>query len=370
MAERKRGNGEGSKPRKRPDGRWEARYTDAEGKRRSVYGATRKEVAGKLVEALASKDESQPFKPTNITVRDFLAEYQDAVKHGLKRRSFENVRDVIRLHLIPEFGSNKLKNLTRERVQKLYTSKLNAGLSPARVSCIHRVLSAALNTAVRWRYLEHNVCQEVNPPRIPAPEIRPFSLEEAKRFLSAAEAEEDYHALYVLGVTTGARWGELAGLPWRNVDLERRAMRIERTVVNVKGGLAFDTPKTKGSIRNVSLTTKATEALLHHRERQQGRGLPTQGDALVFTNKAGKPIHQSNFIRRSFKPLLKRANLPDTNWHAATRHTCTCLLLLERVNPKSVALQMGWASVAFMLENYARFLPGWGDGGTMDRLFS
>jgi hypothetical protein len=45
-----------------------------------------------------------------------------------------------------------------------------------------------------------------------------------------------------------------------------------------------------------------------------------------------------------------------------------CLLLLDRVNPKSVALQMGWSSVAFMLENYARFLPGWVDGGAMDRL--
>jgi hypothetical protein len=45
-----------------------------------------------------------------------------------------------------------------------------------------------------------------------------------------------------------------------------------------------------------------------------------------------------------------------------------CLLLLDRVNPKSVALRMGWSSVAFMLENYARFLPGWVDGGAMDRL--
>jgi integrase len=98
--------------------------------------------------------------------------------------------------------------------------------------------------------------------------------------------------------------------------------------------------------------------------------LPVEGDTLVFTNTVGKPIHQSNFIRRSFKPLLKRAGLPDTNWHAATRHTCTCILLLEGVNPKSVAMQMGWSSVAFMLENYARFLPGWGDNGAMDTALS
>lgn len=369
MVERKRGNGEGSRPRKRPDGRWEARYMDANGKRRSVYGATRKEVAGKLVEALANKDKPQPLKPTNITVGQFLAEYRNAVRYSLKRRSFENVRDVIRLHLTPEFGSTKLNNLRRDQIQEMYTKKLNAGLSAARVSCIHRVLSAALNTAVRWRYLERNVCREVNPPRVPAPEIRPFSLEEARRFLAAAEGDR-YHALYVLGLTSGARWGELAGLFWKDLDLERRTMHIQRSLINARGGLTFDTPKTKGSIRNVGLTAIATEALQQHRKNQREEGFPVEGDTLVFTNTSGKPLHQSNFIRRSFKPLLKRAKLPETNWHAATRHTCTCLLLLDRVNPKSVALQMGWSSVAFMLEKYARFLPGWSDGGAMDQMLS
>jgi integrase len=126
----------------------------------------------------------------------------------------------------------------------------------------------------------------------------------------------------------------------------------------------LEEPKTKGSRRSVGLTVNASDALIHHRERMRDERHRVEGDALVFVNTAGKPLHASNFIRRSFKPLLKRANLPDTNWHAATRHTC--ILLLEGVNPKSVALQMGWSSVAFMLSNYARFLPGWGDGGAMD----
>jgi integrase len=369
VAERKRGNGEGSKPRKRPDGRWEARYTDAQGKRRSVYGTTRKEVAGKLADAIAHKDEAPAFKPTNITVRDFFAEYKDAVRHSLKRRSFENVRDVIRLHLLPELGTTKLKDLSREQVQRMYNEKLTTGLSAARVSCVHRVLSAALNTAVRWHYLPHNVCREVSAPRVPAPEVRPLSLDEAKRFLTAAEGDR-LEALYVLGLTSGARWGELAGLYWSSLDLERRIMRIERSLINAEGGLSLDSPKTRGSVRSVGLTIKATEALIRHRERQVDEGHLVEGNALVFTNTVGRPLHASNFIRRNFKPLLQRTNLPDTNWHAATRHTCTCILLLEGVNPKSVAMQMGWSSVAFMLENYARFLPGWGDNGAMDSALS
>src|SRR5215218_1496889 len=310
-------------------------------------------------------DEPRVFAPANITVAEYFAQYEDAAKHTMKRRSLETLSDIARLHLLPAFGSIKLKDLSRERVQRLYSDKLDAGLSAARVRRIHGVLSSALNTAVRWGLLELNVCKEVLPPRVPQPAIRPFNKQEAKRFLAAAEGDR-YEALFVLGLTSGARWGELTGLFWSDLDLDRRVMRIQRTLVNGYGGHTFDTPKTRGSRRSVGLTKLAVEALKRHRKRQEDKGLPVEGDALVFTNNAGKPIHASNFIRRNFKPLLKRAGLPDTNWHAATRHTCTCSLLLEGVNPKSVAIQMGWSSVAFMLENYARFLPGWGDDGVID----
>lgn len=368
MAERKRGNGEGGKPRKRPDGRWEARYTDANNKRRSVYGSTRKEVAGKLVEALAHKDDAPVFVPADITVREFFNEYEDVAIDTMKRRSFETYQSIARVHLLPAFGSTKLNALNREQVQRMYSRKRDAGLSPARIRRIHSAFSAALNMALRWRYLEHNVCKEVSPPRVPPPEIRPFSLEEAKRFLKASESDERYHALFVLGLTTGARWGELTGLFWSDLDLQNSTMQIQRSLIKGKGGYSFDTPKTKGSRRSVGLTKLATDALLRHRERQHSSGHSVAGSTLVFTNSVGSPVNHSHFRRNHFKPLLNSANLPDTTFHAATRHTCTCLLLLDRVDPKSVALQLGWSSMAFMLENYARFMPGWGDGGSMDRM--
>ena len=364
---KKNGNGEGS-IRQRKDGRYEARYcieTPDGLKRRSVYGKTRKEVAAKLAEAITSKDDIPAFEPAGMTVREFLAEYQEAIRHTIKRRSFQTTEDIVRLHILPEVGTMRLMDLDRKHIQRMYTRKRNAGLSPATVKRMHDVLAAALNHAVRWRYIEHNPCEGVSKPRVPQPEIRPFSLDEAKRFIAAAEGDR-YEALYVLGVTSGARWGELAGLQWKDLNIDHRVMHIQRALVRGYGHWTLEEPKTKGSRRSVGLTRKATDALTRHRERMREEGHQVEGDALVFTNKVGKPLHASNFIRRSFKPLLKRAKLPDTNWHAATRHTCTCILLLEGVNPKSVAMQMGWSSVAFMLETYARFLPGWGDGGAMD----
>ena len=365
MVERKRGNGEGSRPRQRPNGRWEARYTDASGKRRSIYGATRKEVAGKLTQAMATKDDVPAFEPTTITVREFFGQYDEVARDTMKRRSLETYRGIARKHLLPALGSIKLHDLDRERVQRMYSRKRDTGLSPARIRRIHGVLSSALNMAVRWHYIERNVCREVSPPRVPAPEIRPLSIGEAKRLLDAA-ADDRLEALYMLGLTSGARWGEVSGLYWSDLDLEHRVMHISRSLIKGKGGYSFDTPKTKGSRRSVGLTVRAVEALMRHRERQYADGHPVSGDALVFTNTIGNPVNHSHFRRNHFKPLLDRAGLPDTTWHAATRHTCCCILLLKGVNPKSIAMQQGWSSVAFLLEHYARFLPHWNDGGAMD----
>ena len=126
-------------------------------------------------------------------------------------------------------------------------------------------------------------------------------------------------------------------------------MRIHRSLIKGKGGYSFDAPKTNTSRRSVALTRRAVQALERHKERQQSEGRKVSGNELVFTNTVGNPVNHSHFMRKHFKKVLERADLPDTTWHAVTRHTATCILLLEGVNPKSVAMQMGWSSVAFML---------------------
>jgi integrase len=204
---KKNANGEGSRPRKRADGRWEARYW-REGKRCSVYGKTRKEVADKLAEALAEKGETPVFVSVNITVAEFLGQYEDTVRDSMKRRSLETYQSIAKVHLLPAFGDIKLRDLRREQVQRMYSDKRDGGLSAARVRRIHGVLSSALNQALRWSLIEHNVSKEVTPPRVPAPEIRPFSRDEARRFLEATESDR-FHALYVLGLTSGMRLGEI-----------------------------------------------------------------------------------------------------------------------------------------------------------------
>jgi integrase len=93
-------------------------------------------------------NEPTQFEPSNLTVREFLAQYEDVAKDTMKRRSFETYRDIATKHLLPAFGNCKLRDLIREHIQRIYTQKRDQGLSAAGVRRIHGILSAALNKAV------------------------------------------------------------------------------------------------------------------------------------------------------------------------------------------------------------------------------
>jgi integrase len=84
-----------------------------------------------------------------------------------------------------------------------------------------------------------------------------------------------------------------------------------------------------------------------------------QDNNLVFSTTAGKPLNFRNVATTSFKPLLKKAGLPDIRFHDL-RHTCAMLLLSRGHHPKLVQELLGHASVAMTLDRYSHVLPGMG----------
>ncbi len=357
---RKNANGDGSRPRKRPDGRWEARYwveTPSGRKRRSVYGSSRKDCAEKLAEAISAKEDFVAI-PANITVSEFLKQYLEAAREKLRRRTWEGHEETVRVHLVPSLGHLKLKELTRSHVQSLYTAKRVRGLSPGTVRRIHAVLSAALSAAVRWRLLPYNVCKDADPPRTEPPEIRPLNQEEARAFMVAAEGER-HHALFCLALTTGMRRGEILGLRWGCLDLALRTVHVRQTLVAGRGSPTFESPKSAKSRRSITLTTRAVDALELHRERQGKAGFSVEDEALVFTSIRGTPLNTSR-LRLAFKAFLVRAGLPDIRFHDL-RHTCATLLLCQGVHPKIVQELLGHTTINITLDTYSHVLPGIGD---------
>ena len=91
----------------------------------------------------------------------------------------------------------------------------------------------------------------------------------------------------------------------------------------------------------------------------------------MFPNTSGGPTDYTNLVPRHFKPLLKRAGLPNIRFHDL-RHTCATLLLAKGVHPKIVSEMLGHSSVSITLDTYSHVIPGLGDAaaGAMDEVLS
>jgi len=156
------------------------------------------------------------------------------------------------------------------------------------------------------------------------------------------------------------RQGELLGLRWADVDLDTARLHVRAIMQRNHEGIGLREPKTASSRRQIALTGMAIAALRRHRARQLeerlAAGARWQDNDLVFTNSVGRPIEASNLLKRSFKPLLKKAGLPDIEFHGL-RHTAATILLKQRVPAKVVSEMLGHAQVAVTLAIYTHVLP-------------
>ncbi len=364
---RKRGNGEGSIGRRKGGG-WMAQYVvyTAEGrKRRTLYGRTRAETAAKLAKALANREDGFISDAGNLKVREYLERWlKDSVEGNVGHRTLSNYQLQVRRHIVPALGGIKLKTLSPAHVQGFYRQKLDAGLSHASVRYVHAVLHRALKQALRWGLVSHNATEAVDIPQLAREEVTALSPEQARSFLEAARGDR-YECMYVVAVTVGLRRGEILGLRWVDVDLEAATLRVARQLQRMRdrSGLRFATPK-GGKGRTISLPPRAVEALRAHRARQAEERLRAgslyRDGNLVFATQVGTPLEPSNIDRRSFKPLLREAGLPDVRFHDL-RHTCATLLLSRGVNPKFVQELLGHADVGLTLNTYSHYIPSMGD---------
>lgn len=158
------------------------------------------------------------------------------------------------------------------------------------------------------------------------------------------------------------RQGELLGLRWRDVDLDRAALQVRMSLQETTGRYILAETKTAHSRRSVALAPATVAALRAHRARQDAERLAL-GAAwdgaldLVFPNERGGLMIPHNLAKRSFKRLLARAGLPATVRFHDLRHTAATLLLARGVHAKVVSELLGHADIAITLRVYAHVTP-------------
>jgi len=360
---KRRGSNEGS-IYKRKDGRWAATvhlgYKDGDRKRKTFYGNTRREVQAKLTAARAAQQQGRPVAFEQLTVSAFLKRWlEESAKPRVRPATYVDYESIVRLHLVPSLGRLKLQNLEPRHVQQLLNAKLETGLSAARVRGIQRVLTGALNRALKWELVGRNVSALVDGPRVEHKEVTVMSPDDAKTFL-AATAGDRLEALYTVALAVGLRKGEALGLRWSDIDFDGATLSVRNALQRIDGELRLVEPKSRSSRRTIALPDFAVASLRTHKARQNEErlrlGKSWQNELeLVFTSTVGTPLDE-RAVTRHFKAMLVAAGLPESRFHDL-RHSCASLLLAQGVQPRVVMETLGHSRISMTMDTYSHVLP-------------
>ena len=361
--------------RQRDARRWELKFDlgrdPRTGKRLSRYVAfqgTKREAQAELNRLLNRRNEGTYVDPTKMSVAEYLEHWLAVdIDRRVANKTAARHRGIVRHNIIPRIGALPLRKLTAVHIEALeaelqregrqrHRDRRGAALTAQTVLHVHRTLSQALEHAVKTEVLFRNPALQVRPPRPPGREIKILTKPEIAQVLRACEGRGLYLPVLV-AVTTGIRRGELFGLRWSDVDLDRAKLSVNQSLEWTKGKAAFKAPKTKGSRRTITLPALTVHALRAHRVEQGaerlrlGLGKPE----LVFTRADGEPV-SLDYVSRTFGELIAKLGVTTITFHGL-RHTHISHQLMDGVHVKVVSERAGHASVGITLSVYTTFLP-------------
>lgn len=368
--------------RQRKDGRWEARYVAGHdpgtGKliRRSIYGATQKEVRQKLTSIVAALDDGTYQAPNKITVGEWLDIWIKEYVGDVKPLTLVSYQGIIDHKLKPNLGAIKLNALTAPIIQQLYNKLLEGSakaspLSAKTVKNVHGVLHSALKQAVLVDYIRSNPADAVKVPRAPKAELSIMEGEDIARFLKIIQGTR-FETLFLIDLFTGLRRGELLGLTWDCIDFKRRRITVKRQLQFERGKNArfyLNSPK-NGKGRVLAIPPTVLQLFTTQRRRQaewrlrNGPIWMEDGDVytdascqkrepvqLVFTDEQGKHI-MPDVVYHAFKKAAAQIGKTELRFHDL-RHAYAVASIQAGDDVKIVQHNLGHATAAFTLDVYA-----------------
>jgi len=262
--------------------------------------------------------------------------------------------------LVPAIGHLRLGDLRPGHVEKLLPDLRAAGRGPSTERKVHAVLRSALTSARRARLVTYNAAADVVPRTTRPAKVRPWEPTELGAFLEHA-GRHRLGALFEVLAFTGLRRGEVCGLRWADVDLERRFLVVRSQLVEVGGRAIEGRPKTRsGEDRRVDIGERVVGALLAHRLLQdtEREWAGYRDDDRVFAREDGRDLSPGE-VSKVFTRLVAGSGLRRTRLHDL-RHGAASLMLAGGVDIAVVSKRLGHSSIRVTGDIYSHLLGGVG----------
>jgi integrase len=195
--------------------------------------------------------------------------------------------------LEPAFNDVPLAAMTPERWRTWYVEQITQHPGSTRPGKAYRLARSMLNTAVEDGRIKVNPCHVKGAGSEQAPE-RPIAMPDEVAKLAKA-IDPKYQAMVLLGAYCSLRFGELAGLRRKRIDLLHRTITVEEQAVDLADGrIVFGPPKTSAGRRTVAFPAELVPIIADHLASY----VAPEPDALVFTSPEGCPLRRGKFRHR------------------------------------------------------------------------
>jgi integrase len=385
MARKRRGRGEGS-VFEREDGLWVGSISlgyaeSGRRKRRTVYGATKKDVLTQLDRLRSEARVGNLPDASGLTVGQLLDRWLESSKASTETRTFEERERLVKNHLRPRMGALKLARVNALHVESFYADMARDGVGATTIRHAANVLGVAFSHACSLKLVPFNPVAAIKKPKAPKRQMLFLTPEQVRILLEAAKGRPCY-PLVVLALATGCRQGELLALTWEDVDLVKATLTVRRSLAQTDAGFQVKEPKTAASRRTIALPDLAVSVLTAHKAAALKAGLL---DAPVFCTRDGNWLLKRNVLR-ALRAVIRRANTPPGKINKGgrpkkgaapgpkgeaemlkviparlrfhdLRHTVASILLSQGQSVRAVSQRLGHSNPALTLRVYAHCMP-------------
>jgi integrase len=328
---------------------------------------------------IRSGDTGEHVAPAKIKLSEWIDQWIAAGAPGRKKkkvnqRTLERYEELLRVHVKPKLGNRPLQKLAASEIDELYAER-EGKIAPMTLHHVHVTFNSCLSTAERKGLLKANPMRRAEQVPSGGESDHGEALEEVDlgTLVSGFRPSASMYAPVAVDAATGARRNELLAFRWTDLDVEKKALRVDRAIeVTKKFGVRYKAPKTKRGLRAIALDDASLAILLKEKERHQRIcvGIPDgvevdlslvrlPDDALIFPAipepgqdfSFNTPRNPRNFSKE-FARRARRLGFAGFTFHHLRGTHAT--LLLDRGVPVHIVAERIGDDPAVLLRNYAK----------------
>lgn len=344
-------------------------YKDISGKRKSISKSgfkTKKEAANSALEIEQKKKHNADFVRENYTFLEYFKDWLNLYKYGrhaeITEQRYRRIEKVIDQY----FHDVKLKDITKSDYQKFinnYTANNGKPLAHETISKTNSYIRACVNSAIDDQIIYSNFTNNIviDGKKGKKETDKFLNTNDFLNLMKLAEETASFKSisryLILAGGLTGARYSELLGLTWDDVDLKNNTIDINKTYdYNITH--TFKPTKTDSSVRVINISTNLSKCLSSLKSKQLEYQLAHNKrykDNLVFRNFKGE-IPSDSATNKMLKKLQSELSITNPITFHGLRHTHTSYLLSEGVDIFYISKRLGHKNISVTQRTYSHLL--------------